>query len=176
MRRRRGATPPDLRGYDWVVHGDRFWREGFVGPVRVVTATEAAAHRRAMERAEARLGPLHYRDKVHTVLRSAYELAIHPTLLDVVEQCIGSDILLYNATYIVKEPGSASHVSWHQDLTYWGLDDPDAQVSAWLALASATEQSGCMSMVPGSHLGGCWGPETPGGFPSFLLGGGVLEV
>ena len=107
-----------------------------------------------MERAEARLGPLHYRDKVHTVLRSAYELAIHPTLLDVVEQCIGSDILLYNATYIVKEPGSASHVSWHQDLTYWGLDDPDAQVSAWLALASATEQSGCMSMVPGSHLGG----------------------
>ncbi|MGB5755660.1 MAG: hypothetical protein WBM50_01995 [Acidimicrobiales bacterium] len=42
-----------------------------------MTATQAAVHRRAMETAQVRLGLLHYRDKVHTALRSAYELAIH---------------------------------------------------------------------------------------------------
>ena len=106
-----------------------------------------------MEEAETRIGTLHYKAKVHTILRSPYELATHARVLDVVEVLIGADILLYNVTYIVKEPGSASHVSWHQDLTYWGLDS-DAQVSMWLALSPASRESGCMRMVPGSHVHG----------------------
>jgi ectoine hydroxylase-related dioxygenase (phytanoyl-CoA dioxygenase family) len=43
-------------------------------------------------------------------------------------------------------------VSWHQDLTYWGLE-PDDVVSAWIALSPATLDSGCMLMMPGTHLG-----------------------
>lgn len=76
-----------------------------------------------------------------------------PEVLDIIEQFIGPDILLYNVTYIIKEPNSASHVSWHQDLTYWGLSDDD-QVSMWLALSPANEKSGCMRMLPGSHKQG----------------------
>ncbi|MEL7430190.1 MAG: phytanoyl-CoA dioxygenase family protein, partial [Pseudomonadota bacterium] len=72
------------------------------------------------------------------------------SVLDVVEQMIGPDILLFNATYIIKEPHSPSHVSWHQDLTYWGLSHDD-QVTLWLALSPATAESGCMRMIPGSH-------------------------
>ena len=30
-----------------------------------------------------------------------------------------------------------THVSWHQDLTYWGFDDNEKQVSAWIALSNA---------------------------------------
>ncbi|MEM9650448.1 MAG: phytanoyl-CoA dioxygenase family protein [Actinomycetota bacterium] len=131
-----------------------FSRDGFVSPVPVVAEAEAATHRRALEMAEDQLGPLHYRNKVHTILPSAHELATHPALLDAVEACIGPDILVYNVTYIIKEPQTASHVSWHQDLTYWGLSDADAQVSAWLALAPATEESGCMRMLAGSHREG----------------------
>jgi ectoine hydroxylase-related dioxygenase (phytanoyl-CoA dioxygenase family) len=67
-----------------------------------------------------------------------------------VEQMIGPNILLYNVTYIIKEAQAPSHVSWHQDLTYWGLSHDD-QVSMWLALSPATAQSGCMRMIPGSH-------------------------
>ena len=63
---------------------------------------------------------------------------------------IGPNILLYNVTYIIKEAQAPSHVSWHQDLTYWGLSHDD-QVSMWLALSPATAQSGCMRMIPGSH-------------------------
>ena len=74
--------------------------------------------------------------------------------MGIVETLIGGNILLYNVAYIVKEAGSESHVSWHQDLTYWGFSHDD-QVSMWLALSPATEESGCMRMLPGSHIQGC---------------------
>ena len=83
-------------------------------------------------------------------MTSALELATLPSVLDLVEQMIGPNILLYNVTYIIKEAQAPSHVSWHQDLTYWGLSHDD-QVSMWLALSPATAQSGCMRMIPGSH-------------------------
>ena len=84
------------------------------------STADAARHRAALEQGEAQLGPLHYIDKVHTVMMSPYELTTHPAVLAVVESLIGPDILLYNSTYIIKEPGSDAFVAWHQDLTYWG--------------------------------------------------------
>jgi len=133
---------------------DRYSRDGFVAPVELLSEDEAAGHRQRLELAETQLGPLHYRDKIHTLLGSPYNLASDPRVLDVVEELIGPDVLLYNATYIIKEPRTTTHVAWHQDLTYWGLEDDDAQVSMWLALAPATKQSGCMQMIPGSHTTG----------------------
>lgn len=147
----------------------RYETDGFVSGVRVVPAAEAAQHRERLEAAERRLGPLHYCDKVHTVMASAFELASHPALLDAVEACIGPDILLYNSTYIIKEPASPAQVAWHQDLTYWGLADADAQVSAWIALEPATEESGCMRMLPGSHRAGPLRHETGSGNGNLLL-------
>ncbi|MEP6968846.1 MAG: phytanoyl-CoA dioxygenase family protein [Betaproteobacteria bacterium] len=134
--------------------GSRFDRDGYVSGVELLTNIDALAHRHAMEAAEARIGPLHYRAKIHTIALSPLQLATLPAVLDVVEQIIGPDILLYNVTYIVKEPGAPSHVSWHQDLTYWGLSHDDGQVSMWLALSPTTEEAGCMRMIPGSHR---WG-------------------
>lgn len=128
--------------------------DGFVAPVTVLGAAAAVEHRTTLEAAEAELGPLHYINKIHTVMESPYALATAPVVLDLVEAMIGPDILLYNTNYIIKEPGSSAHISWHQDLTYWGLDDDDAQVSMWLALSPATAESGCMAMIPGSHKGG----------------------
>ncbi len=128
-------------------------RDGYLSPVDILSAHEAASHRAGMEEAEAKIGSVHYKPKVHTILRSPLALATDPRVLDVVEALIGPDILLHNVTYIVKEAGASSHVSWHQDLTYWGFDG-DAQVSMWLALSPATQESGCMRMVPGSHVRG----------------------
>ena len=133
---------------------DRYWADGFVDGINVLSPAEAAAHRKRLEDAETLLGhSLHYQSKVHTVLRSPYELATHPVLLDLVEEIIGPDILLHNVTYIIKEPQTAKFASFHQDLTYWGFDGTE-QVSAWLALSPATPESGCMRMIPGSHRDG----------------------
>jgi len=131
----------------------RFLRDGFLSPVSILDEREAAAHRLAMEKAEAVFGPLHYKSKIHTIFSDAARLATDARVLDVVEQLIGPDILLFDVTYIVKERHTDAHVSWHQDLTYWGFSG-DEQVSIWLALSPATEESGCMRMLPGSHLGG----------------------
>jgi non-heme Fe2+,alpha-ketoglutarate-dependent halogenase len=64
---------------------------------------------------------------------------------------IGPNILCWNTIFWIKEAHSPSYVGWHQDLTYWGLDNPEL-VTVWVALSPATEQSGCMSVLPGSHL------------------------
>ena len=128
-------------------------RNGYVSGIKLLGDAEAKSHRDALERAEQTRGSLHYLAKVHTIFRSPLELATLPAALDIVEQLIGPDILLFNVTYIIKEAGSASHVSWHQDLTYWGLSDDD-QVSMWLALSPATDETGCMKMLPGSHKQG----------------------
>lgn len=130
-----------------------YTRDGFLSGVDIISTEQASAHRTRMEQAEAKLGKLHYLTKIHTILTSPFELATCARALDVVEQLIGPDILLYNSTYIIKEPDASSHVSWHQDLTYWGLNGDD-QVSMWLALSPATAETGCMRMAPGSHHDG----------------------
>ena len=53
----------------------------------------------------------------------------------------------------MKEAGTTSHVSWHQDLNYWGLSHDD-QVSMCLALSPASEESGCMRTIPEIHVHG----------------------
>lgn len=70
-----------------------------------------------------------------------------------VEAILGPDIPLHDVTYIVTEPKSKFHLSWRQDLTYWGFNSDD-QVSLWLALSLATAESGCMRMIPGRHKQG----------------------
>ena len=128
-------------------------QHGFYSPIPVLSQTEIAHHLAELANAEAKLGNLHYRQKIHTVFQSPLQLATHQAVLDVVEALIGPDILLYNVQYIIKEAGSSAFVSLHQDLTYWGFSS-DALTSMWLALTPAAEINGCMSMIRGSHRTG----------------------
>jgi len=125
---------------------------GFLCPVRIAAEARAGHWRDEMEAAEREHRKLHYLPKAHLVLPLADELARHPRVLDAVESVLGPDILLWDSAFIVKEPGDGKKVSWHQDMTYWGLG-PDDVVSVWLALSPATLESGCMLMMPGTHKG-----------------------
>jgi hypothetical protein len=131
----------------------RYDRDGVLHPVRVMAEADADTLRGRMEDCEARRGRLHYAPKPHLVLPFVADLVRHPAILDAVESIIGPDILLWDSSFIVKEPGDGKRVSWHQDLTYWGLEPVEGVVSIWLALAPATVESGAMKMIPGSHLG-----------------------
>ena len=62
----------------------------------------------------------------------------------------GPNLLVFETVFFIKEAHTPHFVSWHQDLTYWGLDEL-SKVTAWVALIPATAQSGCMQFVPGSH-------------------------
>jgi len=128
-------------------------RDGFLSPVTIMSDERALGYRRQLEAAEAKFGRLHYVTKPHLLLLMADELAHSGPLLDAVEDIIGPDILLWDSTFIIKEPRDDKYVSWHQDLTYWGIE-PDDVVSIWLALSPATVASGCMRMMPASQQGG----------------------
>lgn len=52
---------------------------------------------------------------------------------------------------MTKFPGFSSATHWHQDIRYWSFDRPDL-VSVWLALGREREESGSLSLIPGSHL------------------------
>ncbi len=149
-------------------------QDGYVSGVKLLSPEEANHHRQKLETAEADFGNMHYKSKIHTLLTSPLEIAIMPSILDIVEQIIGPDILLYNATYIIKEPNTPSHVSWHQDLTFWGLSHDD-QVTLWLALSPATQESGCMRMIPGSHTKGVYKHEATEDETNVLLQGQTIQ-
>jgi non-haem Fe2+, alpha-ketoglutarate-dependent halogenase len=78
------------------------------------------------------------------------ELVREMAVLDGVEGVIGPNILCWASGFFTKEAHDPSYVSWHQDLTYWGLEPADI-VTAWVALSPSTPESGCMRVVPGSH-------------------------
>ena len=129
-------------------------RDGFLFPVRVMDASEAREARDRLEDVEKRFGPQHYQGKVHLVLPFVRALVGKPEVLDAVESLIGPDILLWDCTFIVKEPGAATRVAWHQDLTYWALEPPPTVVSIWIAFSASTVESGCVKMLPCTHRHG----------------------
>ncbi len=130
--------------------------KGVYYPLTIMSEDEALRHEQRLCEIEALHGPMHYRVKPYLILRSAYEIATNPLLLDAVESVLGPDILLWDSSYVIKEPASEGFISWHQDLTYWGLqmDSDDDLVTAWVALTPATVENGCMQFVIDSHRQG----------------------
>ena len=127
--------------------------DGFVFPVSIMSAGQAQQHCQRLVELEAEHGAMHYRVKPYLVSTAAHQVATNPPLLDAVESIIGPDILLWDGSYVIKEACDDRYVSWHQDLTYWGLEmqsDYDL-VSVWVALTPATQENGCMRFVRGSH-------------------------
>lgn len=130
-------------------------RDGFVFPVDVVSADEAQAVRADLEAAEAelvddpkKLAVLRaYPDRV---LPSFDALIRNPNLIAGASAVLGPDLMVWSAGLFIKEARSPKVVSWHQDLTYWGLDDAE-ELTSWVALSPASIASGCMKFVPGSH-------------------------
>ena len=137
-----------------------YGRDGFLFPIDIFTEDEARAWRARLEATEAAHGgrtdlphalDQYCRVNAHVVLPMAADLARHPAILDAVEGVLGPDILVWSAEFFIKEPETDAIITWHQDLTYWGLGETDEEVTAWLALSDVTSESGCMRFVPGSH-------------------------
>ena len=99
-----------------------------------------------------------------------FTLRTTPELLDATESLIGPEILAHPQFALrPKMPDlDLMDIPWHQDLAYLIPDEAGETlvVNYWIPLVSATEQNGCMQVIPGSHLQGLiehnlW-LETPG--------------
>ncbi|MEO0763570.1 MAG: phytanoyl-CoA dioxygenase family protein, partial [Pseudomonadota bacterium] len=84
---------------------------------------------------------------------------------------LGPDLLVWSVELFIKEPGSAKTVSWHQDITYWGMGETDDEVTAWIALTDVSVEAGCMRFLPGSHAGGIVAHEDTFGADNLLSRG-----
>eukprot|EP01121_Diplochlamys_sp_Union-15-3_P007764 TRINITY_DN1_c0_g1_i2.p1 TRINITY_DN1_c0_g1~~TRINITY_DN1_c0_g1_i2.p1 ORF type:complete len:325 (-),score=61.39 TRINITY_DN1_c0_g1_i2:816-1733(-) len=77
-------------------------------------------------------------------------------LLDVAEQLIGPNICLFSSHYICKPARTGLPVLWHQDGSYFPLEQTDPSVplgpvNIWLAVDPSVPENGCLRVIPGSH-------------------------
>ena len=139
----KALTPAQLESYR---------HDGFLFPFPALTEEERASCLAGLERYERWLGKpvphadLRWRTQPHALLPWYADLVRNPRILDVVEDLIGPDILVWTGTFFIKEAQSPTFAAWHQDATYFGLEPYD-QVTAWVALTDASEEAGCMEVL-----------------------------
>jgi non-heme Fe2+,alpha-ketoglutarate-dependent halogenase len=131
---------------------ERYRHDGYLFPFAALSAAELAECNAGLARYEDWLGgPVNQADRrwrsaSYVVLPWVDALTRHQRILDVVEDLIGPDILVYTATWFIKEAQSPTFAAWHQDATYFGLD-PLEHVTAWVALSDAGAEAGCMEVL-----------------------------
>jgi ectoine hydroxylase-related dioxygenase (phytanoyl-CoA dioxygenase family) len=91
------------------------------------------------------------------VLPSFFNLMTNPKLLDVAEQFCGPEIIA-SSVYRLR-PKVPSHswspVPWHQDSAYFeAYCDLGLVMTVWVPLVDATEERGCLWVMPRAHKGG----------------------
>ncbi len=131
----------------------RYRDDGFLFPIPVLSAADAAEYRRRLEAFEKQEGkPLRgaLRHKSHLLFTWLWDLVQHPKILDAVEDVLGPNLLCWSSSFFIKEAQDPGFVSWHQDSTYWGLSEPEI-VTAWVAFTPSTIASGAMKVIPGTH-------------------------
>ncbi|HVS83307.1 MAG TPA: phytanoyl-CoA dioxygenase family protein [Pyrinomonadaceae bacterium] len=132
----------------------KYERDGFVHPLRIMSADEARKFRAGFEEFEALLGrKLEYAAMTHLFFRWAFDLSSQRKILNAVQAILGSDVLVQATLILCKHPADPSFVSWHQDYKYTSQETAPT-VSAWVAISDSTRQSGCMRAIPGSHRDG----------------------
>ncbi|MEM7117650.1 MAG: phytanoyl-CoA dioxygenase family protein [Chloroflexota bacterium] len=103
--------------------------------------------------------PMHTGPAIFSLLRSS-------RLLDAVEQFIGPEIYSNPVQHVrIKPPMSAlpkdfannsliTHTPWHQDMGVIHEEADESNIlTVWIAITEATEENGCMAVVPRSHKG-----------------------
>ncbi len=133
--------------------------DGFVKPIRAFSPERAVELRENIERIERECAdadkPIdinqYFRVNGQIVIPLLYEMTRTEAVLDAVESVLGPNLLVWSCELFIKEAGSEKIVSWHQDMTYWGMGGSDKQATAWIAITNVSEEAGCMRFVPGSH-------------------------
>lgn len=76
------------------------------------------------------------------------DLAADPRMVDPLEDIWGPDIGFLSDKVVFKSRQVEFASPWHQDWSYW---KGTHKISIWIPLEDATEQNGCLMLIPGSH-------------------------
>lgn len=135
---------------------DSYTENGFCIHREVVTGEPLEAAREQLDAMMASLGADQRPERMtepHQRDEFWLELCRNTAVLDAVETVLGPDLILLMSHLIVKPPADGMPVHWHQDNTYWPtVNGPDI-ATVWLALDDVDLDNGCMTVLPGSHVG-----------------------
>ena len=132
---------------------------GYISPLDALTPEETAASRAYFESLLEKVRAFNDgRDaysimSYHTRCQGIWDLALHPVILDYVEDLLGPDFVCWTSHYFCKLPGDSKRVPWHQDATYWPVR-PTKTVTVWLAIDDVDRDNSPMRFVSGSHRHG----------------------
>ncbi len=132
---------------------EQYHDQGFISPIRVISEQEALSIKDELEQVEKEFPEeinSESRNNLHLSFAFLDALAHNKIIVDAIEDLIGPDISLWASVMFIKEPSSKQYVSWHQDATYMGLDSLDFP-TPWIALSPSNIETGCMTMIAGSH-------------------------
>ncbi len=135
---------------------ETYQQDGFLTGIPIADATEAARYQTAYNALEAEVGAEKCEIGLvdwHFEHQFIWDIATHPKIVDVIEALIGPDVMLLATHFFCKYGPREKFVAWHQDVTYWGLEPPEA-VTAWYAVDDSDTGNGCMQVIPGSHRHG----------------------
>ena len=120
-----------------------FRRDGFVEPFRLFTADDCRVVASHFKRSP----PASYGSKVSAAKdRFVRNLATHPRLLSLLAKLIGDSIVLWGASYILREPGDIH--PWHTDIEFSAPEGRFASV--WIGLENTCRES-ALRLVARSH-------------------------
>ena len=80
-------------------------------------------------------------------------LAHNERILSIVKQLQGPNLKLLRSAAMMKPPNVGSEKKFHQDAAYYPIQPRD-HVTVWIAVDEATEDNGCMRVIPGAHTDG----------------------
>jgi len=132
---------------------EQYHDQGFICPIRVISEQEALSIKDELEQVEKEFPEeinSESRNNLHLSFAFLDALAHNKIIVDAIEDLIGPNISLWASVMFIKEPSSKHYVSWHQDATYMGLDSLDFP-TPWIALSPSNIETGCMTMIAGSH-------------------------
>ena len=72
------------------------------------------------------------------------------TLLDLIEEIIGPNIIMHHSKLFYKPPHQGSAFPLHQDWSYFPTKN-NSMIAAVIHLSESTPENGCIRIVPGSH-------------------------
>ena len=155
----------------------RQWEDdGYIAPLPVMSPGEISTFQKRLASLEAR-----HPDTVRKLYGGAnvlapwlYDMTCHPTLLDIVEDMLGPNILCLTSDYRFKNPGDTLYAGWHQDKRYVGYE-PVWLVAA-LAISDCTDENGGHRVIPGSHKWGLLSHEDTAHEQSILSRGQRITV
>ena len=98
----------------------------------------------------------------HLDLAALNQIISHPSIVDRVSTILGPDVLSWRTEWFPKYPGDEG-TDWHQAESFVEFEgteklvptaaeeDKPWELTAWISMAEATRENGCMKVMPGSH-------------------------